>query len=336
MFAACMSSNSEETTNFDPTIQSEDIAFRRDELVACGRCGRSNGPNRLHCMYCGHALDIEPVSAETPVLRVLENWESGFNLIVPSGVMSSLESHNIAEIVPIDQEQANGILSSGTVLPIARVESARIAEMLAEKASKSGFLLRIISDDALLGEQGPVRLSGVEINDSGVKLIDFNTGTPYSFAWQDLTLIVRGVLASGKIDSVERRQRKRETTILAETTTSTDEPVFDLYLNEDTTGFRVHLAGFDYSCLGDQKTLLATKNMSLLIERLRTRATRLTIVDDYKRIRHLLTGIWDVESRKDPQGLQRAGFGKVEFGNVYSTNNTVQFTKFSRLQRLML
>jgi hypothetical protein len=144
------------------------------------------------------------------------------------------------------------------------------------------------------------------------------------------------VLATGKIDSVEKRRRKGKTTVLAEATTSTDESVFDLYTGADAIGFRVHLAGFDYSCLGDEKALLATENMSRLIRQLCLHAPRLTVVENYKRIRSLLTGIWDVESRKDLQGLQRAGFGKVEFGTVHSTNNIEQFTKFSRLQRLML
>jgi hypothetical protein len=132
----------------------------------------------------------------------------------------------------------------------------------------------------------------------------------------------------------ERRLSK--TTVLSETTTSTDETVFDLYNADDTIGYRVQLAGFDYSCLGDQMSLLAIENMSRLVDLLRKRAPQMKLIDDYKHIRPVLTGIWDIESRKDPTGPQQVRFGKRQFGMVHSTSNVLQFTRFSRLQRLML
>ena len=76
--------------------------------------------------------------------------------------------------------------------------------------------------------------------------------------------------------------------------------------------------------------------MKRLIETLRTRGSNVKVVDDYRRIRPLLNGIWDIESRKDPTGPQKVGFGKREFGVVHSTSNVEQFTRFSRLQRLTL
>ncbi|HEV7701308.1 MAG TPA: hypothetical protein VGO43_13835, partial [Pyrinomonadaceae bacterium] len=173
-----MSASAENTSSFDPTIQSEDIAFSPDELVTCSHCGRSNAPNRLQCMYCGNALDVEPAAVGKPILRVLETWERGFNLILPAGERL-VEPNAIAEVLSIGPEQALAMLASGTSLPIARVESERIADLLLQKASTIGLSLRVISDDDLLSEKLPVRLGGMEMGDDGVTLTDFNTAATH-------------------------------------------------------------------------------------------------------------------------------------------------------------
>jgi hypothetical protein len=174
----------------------------------------------------------------------------------------------------------------------------------------------------------------MEMNDEGVTVVDFNTRERTRLTWSDLVLVVKGTFSSGKIDATEKR-KLRKTTTSSETTTSADEAVFDLYTATDTTGYRVQLAGFDYSCLGDDMAPLATENMSRLVEELRSRSGS-RVVDEYRSIRHLLVGIWDIESRTDPKGLHQTGFGKREFGVIHSTNNVEQFTRFSRLQRVML
>jgi hypothetical protein len=78
-----MTSDPNERTGFDPHIQSEDIAYKPAELVTCGGCGRTNPPNRLHCLYCAHQLEIAPEIAASAALnlRKLEPWERGFNLV---------------------------------------------------------------------------------------------------------------------------------------------------------------------------------------------------------------------------------------------------------------
>ena len=64
-------------------IQSEKIAFEPDEMLACPGCSRRNPPNRLNCFYCGRELEIIPKKAVLvrPVLRHLESWEKGHNLV---------------------------------------------------------------------------------------------------------------------------------------------------------------------------------------------------------------------------------------------------------------
>ncbi|MEO7674556.1 MAG: hypothetical protein ABIU09_10835 [Pyrinomonadaceae bacterium] len=39
-------------------VQSENIAFGAEELIACVKCGKPNPPNRASCLYC--AADRTP------------------------------------------------------------------------------------------------------------------------------------------------------------------------------------------------------------------------------------------------------------------------------------
>jgi hypothetical protein len=139
-------------------------------------------------------------------------------------------------------------------------------------------------------------------------------------------------LTKGRVDSLEKKRRHGKTKLIDETATSSDEQIFDLYTRDDATGFRVFQAGFDFSCLGDDKGLLASENIRLLIAELKQRAPNAKYINSYGHVRRLLDDVWKIESRKDSQGLQRSGFGKVEFGSVASTSNLMQFNKFSRLQ----
>ncbi|MFL6373666.1 MAG: hypothetical protein ACJ73D_03260 [Pyrinomonadaceae bacterium] len=316
---------------FDPSIQSENIAFQQEQLIACDRCGRQNPPNRLECLYCGAVLNVSPDALGKISVRKLESWEPGVNLVISSGGGNVSKA---AELLGSDAEMLEEIISAEIPLPIARVEE-KTTPILIAKLEAMGFAVRSVADAELTPGKMPVRISGMRIDDEGINLIDFNVIREDRYSWGELRLIVKGTFSSGKIDSMEKR-RLRKTTLMSETITSADEPVFDFYTGDDLTGYRVQLAGFDYSCLGDEMGPLATENMSRLLRRISSRAPDAKLVDDYKRVRHLLTGIWDVESRKDPKGLQQVGFGKREFGMVHSTNNVEQFTRFSRLQRLML
>src|SRR4051812_23599259 len=86
-------------------VQSEPIAFTNDEMVPCTACSRANPPNRLKCLYCGAGLEV---AAEFDgliklVLRKLESWEKGFNLIYLSGMeIGKATAGEIADILGRD------------------------------------------------------------------------------------------------------------------------------------------------------------------------------------------------------------------------------------------
>ncbi len=332
-----MADTSENQPAFDPLIQTENIAFRADEMVDCEACSRKNPPNRLKCMYCGGGLAVKAEFAEaiSPISRKLEAWEKGFNVISLSAV-GDADIKKAATLLQIESTLVETILSAGTPLPLARVESSEEAELLISRLTDLGFTCSIVTDESLNTDDLPIRASGIDISDGFISVIDFNTREVAPIPADELALIVTGMLSKSKVDLIEKKGRGGKTKLLDETETASDEAVIDIYSRSDAKGFRINLAGFDFSCLGESKGLLASENIRRLSVVLTENAPHARFVADYVSIRHTLSDVWEVDARRDPKGRQRAGFGKVEFGSVASTSNVRQFTKYSRLQWQLL
>ena len=321
-----------EASTFDPSIQTENIAYSPDKLLECEGCSRQNPPNRTSCIYCGRELAIKAADLENtkPVIRKLDAWESGFNIIFRS-VLSGAPG-SVSFVLPECTVDLDSIVESSIPLPIARVESLKLAEILVELFDGLGLRCTVVSDADLSADRPPIRLRRIVITDRHFELIDFNANTGTLVPFEEIALIVAGQLSQTRTEMLEKRRRKAGTKVMDEMATSADESILDIYTRSDRTGFRVYLAGFDFSCLGDRKGLLAGENMRRLSTLLADTAPNARVIDNYARVRHLLSGVWDVESRTDPQGLKRSGFGKVEFGKVETTSNLEQFNKYSRLQ----
>lgn len=326
----------EQPYGFDPLIQTENIAFDPNEMIACSGCGRQNPPNRLKCLYCGHALEISVAAAPRvrPSTRKLELWERGFNILVRETL--DADEGEIARLLSMETADVASILEAAAVLPLARVETETEADLLLHDLERMGLRCSIISDDALAADKPPVRLGRVDLPDGHLDLKDFNTGETTSIRAGDLTLVVPGVIAASRVDTLEKKRRRRDPKLIDEMTTSSDASLLDIYTSAEAAGFRIHMAGFDFSGLGEDKGLLAVENLRLLIVRLREHCPNAKLVSGYAALRYPLGLVWEVESRKDSKGLLRSGFGKVEFGSTASTSNLNQFTKYSRLQQHLL
>src|SRR2546423_14664671 len=94
-----------ETPTFDPSIQTENIAFDRQEMIACDGCGRLNPPNRLKCMYCAAelAISVKDAAGVMPIFRKLEIWERGYNLIVREKTLRT-DAAAAARFLSIDRD----------------------------------------------------------------------------------------------------------------------------------------------------------------------------------------------------------------------------------------
>lgn len=329
-----MPESTDKTPTFDPNIQSENIAFNSERMIACKGCGRSNPPNRFNCIYCAHALEISASEAASIKFtsRKLEIWEHGFNVILLKHIGDAQDVRPAADLPGREADELSEIVASETPLPVARLETEKEAAVISNGLEENGFTCAIVPDAELAVKKPHVRLSGMRFDNASLTLVNFNTDEEIEIDWRDLALIVSGVLTKSRVDSLEKKRRRGKTKLIDETATSSDEQIFDLYTRDNATGFRVFQAGFDFSCLGEDKGFLASENLRLLIATLKQRAPNTKYINSYSHIRRLLDDVWELESRKDFHGLQRSGFGKVESASVASTSNLMQFNKFSRLQ----
>lgn len=323
-----MTSEMDSHCQFDPSLQSEDIAFKQSELIECKGCSRRNGPERATCVYCGK--DLENPNATKLNLRKLESWEPGFSVVARQMPSEQAALNTIATLLGLEKERVAEVATAAGPMPLTRVETATQADALCTKLNQLGGNFKVIEDAELAVDRPPVRLKRIDIDEDEIVLIDLNSDNVYCIEPKDILLIVTGRLITSRTDLLEKRRRSGKSDLLDEISTSSDESVADIYTSGDAQGFRVRPSGFDFSCLGDERKLVAAGNFRSLIGRLTTIAGNAKVVD-YAPIRRFLDDVWEPDSRKDTQGMKSAGLGKKGFGSVVTTSNYSQFTKFSRM-----
>ena len=316
-------------------LQSEEIGFKPGEMIACGNCARQNPPNRVKCMYCGAELEISAVQVDKIklALRKLELWEQGFNLIyLPDDEPLEVAKINrIAQVLGCEKEFLQKAFEAGKPLPLMRCETLQEAAILQNRLQEHHVSSRVVADEALAAETVPKRLRGLEFQDDKILLILFNNDEVEELRAENLSLIVSGAIFQKAVEATEAR-KKGQSKILDATETASDESLLDLYTGKNPNGYRILTKGFDFSCLGAEKGILARDNLKKLAAALQAIAPQAKFVDDYLAVRGVLGEVWEVEQRKDSHGLTRQRFGKFDLSSVSSSNNSQQFTKYSRLQ----
>lgn len=325
----------------DLPLQTEDIRFKPEEMVACAKCQRMNPPNRLKCFYCSGELELTEAQNQSLKLKLrkLESWEKGFNVIfLPSSqVFDEAKTTEIAGFLKTEKEVIDKILASKISLPLARTESEKEAATVQTRLQREfGVETFILSDEALAVERPTRRLRGIEFYDDRLVLIFFNQNETNEISSGDLALIVVGASFERRIEATEKYNKKGDNEILSQSETASDETLIDIYNRTETLGFRIYSKGFDFSCLAAEKEITAKDNIKKLAEKLRRFAPGAKFVDDYVTKRSLLANVWEVEQKTVSQGLKREIFGRFNLGNLTTVNNTAQFTRYSRLQRHLL
>jgi hypothetical protein len=320
----------------DLPVQTENPAFKPEEMILCVKCQRTNPPTRLACFYCGAELEMSEAQSKNlkPNLRKLEIWEKGFNLILSPNAQSFDEAKTaeIARLLNLEREVLRKLPEAGKALPLARAESEKEAEIIKERLRELGVETFILSDESIASEKPQKRLRGMEFFDDKIVLILFNQDEIAEIALEDLGLIVTGAIFERRVEATEKRSKKGESKILQSTETASDEFLIDIYSRESAVGYRIFAKGFDFSCLGAEKEILAKDNLKKLANKLKEIAPDAKLIEDYLQVRESLGNVWNVEERVDSQGLKREGFGRFNLGNVTTVNNSAQFTKYSRLQ----
>jgi hypothetical protein len=320
----------------DMPLTKNAAGFSAEQMINCEKCSRQNAPNRLNCMYCGEAL---PISAEneaniSPRLRRLETWEKSFNIIIlPNGLIyDDAKYSDVSKLLRIEAEDLRKIVETNKPLPIARCDTFYTAEKVGENLMKLGVSAKILSDEDLHVETQTRRLRSIEILADRLKLRLFNIEETHEILLEDLALIVTGAVFERKISATERYNKKDENKTLQSSEMSNDEPIIDIYSKNDSIGYRIFTSGFDFSCVGEKKSLLAAENIKILQQILREISKNAKFIDDYTKIRHALGQVWETEETKDSKGLKPSSFGSFNIENITTINNLQQFTKYSRFQ----
>ena len=308
--------------------------YDSDEMILCQNCNRSNPPNRLDCLYCGQKLVISDAQRQNlrPVLRKTDPWKNALNLVFTSKSepLDDSDINDVAKMTRLEPESITEILKVGN-LPIARSEQVSEVGIVDERLREIGLETKVIEDKAFQAGKPPRRLSAIEFVENGISLSLFGKGEKKTVGADELCLIVSGAIFERRVEATEKHSKKDDNKIVDAAETSMDEMLVDIYSSEDGIGFRVSANGFDFSCLGEEKTMLANENIKRLVTKLRRAAPDARFVDDYVEIRGLLGLVWDVDEITDSKGLKRKSFGGYNREVVTTTSNTSQFTKYSRL-----
>jgi hypothetical protein len=332
--------NSEIAAEWLAGVESNEVkAFSPGEMLKCKECSRATPPTRLKCMYCGADVPVPPDRAGVlrPSLRKLEHWESGHNVIFigkrPEG---DIDFENSAQILRMDPDVLSSIIETGVPLPLARAETALEASALVDQLLRQGFECCVISDDQLRFTEPPVRLRGMQFSDDAISLQTFNTDQLVRQTPEHIELLVLGLSIQKTVETSEALKLKKNTAkAQGASETASDELVLDIFVKDEPMGYRVETHGFDFSCLGAEKQLLARQNIERLAEKL-AGISGAKLDRSYRELRAQLGTVWPLDEVSDSKGVQREGLGTFKRKTTISISNLGQFTKYARLRRHLL
>ncbi len=327
--AADSDQNSEPDWLRNLPLRSEEIGFAPDELIKCTACGKANAPNRNSCLYCGVAVEGVEIEQQLDI-REPESWEKGFNVVVvdAAGADTDGAAARFGSLMESERAALTTILNAGKIVPLLRVDSESQALAASDTLAEFGIRTIVVPDESLEPSSPPTRLRSIDFESGELKLELFNLGETRSLNSDELALVVPGRIFQTRSESIEKRKRRGAKT-LGESEISSDEPVIDIYSRSDPTGWRIPARGFDFSCLGSKKTLIAAENMTTLASKLAEFSSSAKFVDDYVKLRPLLEFSWPSETRR---ATHHVALRKKDVANVFTSNNVMQFTKYSRLQ----
>jgi len=323
--------------------------FAPEQMVACEECLRANPPTRFVCLYCGAQLPATAESAalRRPALKRLEEWEQGFNVVTLArapGALTAEAAQEGASLLRLDEGRLKEIILEGRAMPLARAASADEAWLVVERLRALGLNTEVFPDETLA--RRPVRVRALEFGDDTLVCRAAHDAEARRAPWSEVVLIVTARLVSKRFEVAERKRGLvggRSETVETREITS-DESALDIYTSfgegraakgPEEAGFRVMAGGFDYSCLGVEKGLLAAENFKALVAALRARAPSAVFDEDYARVRPLLADVWPSAERTESLGLRRELARRVSMEAATTVSNEGQFTRYARLRHLL-
>jgi hypothetical protein len=313
--------------------------FAPEQMVRCEACLRANPPTRTSCLYCGEALPVTAEGLQRPTLRQLEKWEQGYNTILLPKSATHTAAEALGEIagwLRLGAEDLKMIIEADQPLPLARAATQSEADLIERKLNGLGFGVLTVADQSLMpDETGPRRARALDFDKDALHLYPTGGGVSSKIEWADFLLLVAGRLFTRQLDVEERRRRGSEREIVNASEVSADEAVLDLYEAGPDAGWRISANNFDFSCLGQKKSLLAAENFQTLVALLRQCAPQAIFDDSYNRARQALSAVWRPEQRTESGGLRHGRFGKFNTGSITIIDYQMQFTRYSRLRHFL-
>ena len=273
-----------------------------------------------------------------PVLKPPEKHQAAYsNILLPSDAELPAEVvADAADLLKLSAENLQRIIAQKIPLPVACTASREEAELVFNRLGDVGVHTLPLSDDDLgASEMSIKRVKSMSIEDQLVTLQQAGTRDQTEVRWQDVVLIVTGRLFVRRVEIQERKTRRAENEIVQSSEFSSDEAVIDLYTAADSQTWRINANGFDFSCLGSNKSLIANENISRLQQLIAAKAPRARVDDSYKQLRHTLDLVWGPQQETQSSGWRRERPGKLSVGLATINSNETQFTRYSRLQRYL-
>ena len=313
-----------------PLEPTEPQGFVPEQMIRCEECLRANPPTRINCMYCNVPLPVTESSARLrrPVLRPPEKHQLGYNTIVLpcSEAVSRDAIENAASFLRLKPADLERILGEAVPLPVARTGSCEEAELIADRLQTLGFRVITLNDEGLV-----VRVRSLDFDESTFIINPGQTTNEVDVSWSNVVLLVTGRLVEKRVEVKEVKTRRAENELLDTSELFTDEVVIDVYASEHSETWRIQANGFDFSCLGTEKSLLASENIRRLQTLLVANAKHTRLDDSYNLLRPLLDLVWGPEQETKSSGWRRERPGKLSIGMATIHSNESQFTRYSRL-----
>ena len=320
-----------------PVEPSEPIGFPAEQMIRCEECLRANPPTRVSCLYCVAPLPLTEASARLrkPVLRQPEKHQLGYNnILLPASEVSSEVVADAAALLKLSTENMQQLISQNVPMPVARTASREEAELVTLRLKDLGLSCAIVSDEELglsFSETSVKRVRAMSFADEGVMI--YHSGTEEtSISWADVILILPARIIETRLEIKERMSRKKENEILDTNEFFRDEAVIDFYTTTHPFTWRVGATGFDFSCLGSEKALVANENIGKLERLIVAKAVNARVDDAYRRVRNLLELAWGTQAETEASGWRRERPGKLSVGVATTKSNETQFTRYSRLR----
>jgi hypothetical protein len=299
-------------------------------------------------LYCGFALEgpnansLGPLTPSSPatlqlapsVLKLEPEQGSLSHVVILNPDTGKASLADLATTSNLTTGELETLLSSSSKgAPLYSAVDPAEAELLSKRLRGSGVETIVVADEQLDLDSQPKDLRALEFTDDSLIGVGRRGQEKAEVKWDDVILIVAGRLHSTTVEVEEKRGggRRRK---LHERELSTDEALLDIYAQNDNQGWRISSNSFDFSCLGDQKSLTTFQNVAALTEMLQDRAAEADFDDLYNRLRSILTKVWPVEERAGLTERRWAG-ARAFHATIISSDNLAEFTRYSRLRRFL-